>query len=84
MHIFEHSMSAELEPLVVNMNSLLTPVILVCIYCLSGEVTNAFCDSLAKLFDQMKLANMTRVIDGDINCSGTSSMTLDASLVDAL
>jgi hypothetical protein len=47
----------------------------------AGAVTKAFRDSLANLIDQLQLSGMQFVVCGDMNCLGTSGVTLDASMI---
>ena len=84
VRVLDYGVSSDFELLVVKLTSLSPPIIVASIYRPPGAVTPAFRVSLANLFDQLQLSGMQFIVCGDVNCPGTSDVTLDASTLDLL
>jgi hypothetical protein len=80
----DHGRCSEFESLVVKLTSLSKSIIIACVCRPPGVVSNAFCDSLANLVDQLQLAGTPFLVCGDLNCPGISGTTLDVKLIDIL
>jgi exonuclease III len=74
---------SEFELLIVKLATS-PPVTIACIYRPPGNITQAFCNALADLFDQLQLISNHFVVCGDLNSPGDSDHDLHPRVADVL
>jgi hypothetical protein len=74
----------EFEHLSVKLRSSTAPSQITCIYRQPAAVSNAFCEDLSDLFEQLLLSGQRQVVCGDFNCPGKDGTQLDDRLQEVL